>query len=203
MSLGLVILLIVIFGYASNWLNWRYLNHRIVRLSYYVGTFVHESSHALLCLATGARVVEFKVFSSEPHVVHGTPKLPLIGKPLISSAPIFGGLLFLFLVNHFLFKDAFALTDPLGLLAQIRPWEWQSWVMILLFLNVGAMLGPSIQDMKNVWPVLILLFFVSSPLLVGLGAVALNLIFVNIAIQLALIVLMKIISVVFYTSKSR
>lgn len=192
MSLGLVILLIVIFGYASNWLNWRYLNNRIVRLSYYVGTFVHESSHALLCLLTGAKVLEFKVFSSEPHVVHGPPRLPLIGKPLISSAPIFGGLTFLFLVNHFLLKDAFLLTDPLGILAQIRPWEWQSWVMILLFLNVGAMIGPSIQDMKNVWPVLILLFFVSSPLLVGLGAVALNLIFVNIAIQIGLIIISKL-----------
>ena len=61
--------------------------------------------------------------------------------------------------------------------------------MVLLSFNAGAMLGPSIQDLKNVWPVLIILFFVGSPLLAGLGLTALSLIFVNIAIQIAAIVL--------------
>lgn len=202
MSLGLIILLIVISGYASNRLNWRFLNYRLTRVLYYVGACVHESSHAIVCILTGAKIKEFKVFSSQPHVIHGKPKLPLIGNALISSAPIFGGLLFLFLVNRFVLGGYFSVAagsaDPpsvfrnaLGFWAQLHLLAWQSWVMILLFLNVGAMIGPSWQDIKNFWPVLILLFFVQSPPLSQMCLMALSLIIVNIAIQIALIVVLK------------
>lgn len=207
MSLGLIIVLIVIFGYTSNWLNWRYLNHRFTQYLYYVGAFVHESSHALLCMITGAKILEFKVFTSQPHVIHNKSKLPLIGEFLISSAPIVGGLFFLFLVNHFLLKDHFTLMTPgsnwkdvligpLDVLSQIHILEWQTWVMVALFLNIGAMIGPSFQDIKNIWPILILAFFVRSPILEHLGLIALCLILVNILIQAGLIGLLKFYSVI-------
>jgi len=206
MSLGLTLVLVTLFGCLSNWLNWRYLNSRILHLLYYIGAFVHEGSHALLCLLVGARIHEFKVFSPEPHVTHGEPRLPIIGKVLISSAPLFGGLIFLFLVNHYLLGDSFVLAPHIGnwddsfmgalqILEQIRLFEWQSWVMLLLFLNVGAMIGPSVQDMRNIWPAVILLFFISPPLLVDISLVALSMIFVNILIQTALIVSLKIFTI--------
>jgi len=159
-NLGVVIVLITIFGYVSNFLNWRYLNFGIIRSLYYIGAVVHETSHAVLCIVTGAKIQDFTVFSSQPHVVHQKSRLPLIGEPLISFAPIAGGLLFLFLVNRYLLGSHFIFTAtwpqfsswrdwgsvllvPLGLLRQIDLLQWQSWVMILLFFNVGAMLGPS------------------------------------------------------------
>lgn len=204
MSLGIVLILIVIFGYISNWLNWRFLNYKITRLLYYVGAFVHESSHAILCLATGAKVYEYKVLSSEPHVTHGRPRLPFIGNLLISSAPVFGGLLFLFLVDRYLLGGAFTpaafngqwsglLSEPLKLLAQMRPLEWQSWVMVLLLINAGAMIGPSPQDIKNVWPLLIILLFVQSSFFTAIGVMALSLIVVNIAIQIVCVLCLKIV----------
>jgi hypothetical protein len=210
MTLGIALIIVVAFGYASNWLNWKFLNHPIVRLSYYAGTLVHECSHALVCLLTGARIHTFKVFSHEPQVVHGPSKIPFIGGALISIAPLFGGLLFLWLMNQYLLGGAFSLgqtlpplmtsgadwfhpvTNALGLLAQLRPFEWQSWLMVFIALNIGAMLGPSIQDLRNMWIMLVVLCFVPSPLLVGLCLAATSLIVVNLMIQAALIAIVKI-----------
>lgn len=198
MTFGIALIIVVAFGYASNWLNWRFLNHPVVRLSYYAGTLVHECSHALVCLLTGAHIQKFKVFSREPQVVHGPSRIPFIGGALISIAPLFGGLLFLWLMNHYLLGGVFSfgqssadwlqpVTNALGLLAQLRPFEWQSWLVVFLALNIGAMLGPSIQDLRNMWPVLIVVCFVPSPLLVGICLTAVSLIVVNMMIQIMLI----------------
>lgn len=202
MSLGIIIVLIVTFGYFSNWLNWRFLDHKVTRLLYYVGALVHESSHAILCLLTGAKIHEFSVFSSQPHVTYGKPKIPILGNVLISSAPIFGGLLFLFLINHYALSGRFIISsssnwkdmliEPFKLLEQMRPWQWQSWVMVALFINIGAMIGPSTQDMKNVWPVLIILFFIQSSFFSSIGLMALCLIAVGIMIQLIFILCLQI-----------
>jgi hypothetical protein len=206
MSLGIVIVLIAAFGYISNALNWRYLNYGVIRCLYYIGALVHETSHAVLCVLTGAKIEEFTVFSDQPRVVHRKSKLPFLGELLISAAPIAGGLLFLFLVNRYILGNYFmpppvvhwndwkgALAAPLRLLLQINPLRWQSWVMILLLLNAGAMLGPSTQDLKNIWPMLILLFFINSPFLAGIGLVALSLIMANIVLQVVAIVLVSVV----------
>jgi hypothetical protein len=207
-NLGEVVLLIAAFGYVSNFLNWRYLNYGVIRLFYYIGAIVHETSHAILCILTGARIEKFTVFSNQPQVAHQKSKLPLLGEPLISFAPIAGGLLFLFLVNHYLLGNYFTalslqfsswhdwrsmLLAPLRLVAQVNVLQWQSWVMILLFFNVGAMLGPSPRDLKNVWLTLIVLFFVpvfwATQPLIAMGLVALDLIAVNILLQVVVIAL--------------
>ena len=198
-TIGIVAILITAFGCFSNWLNWRFLNYRPVRLLYYIGALVHESSHALLCLVTGAKITEFKAFSTQPHVTHGKPRLPLIGKPLISLAPIAGGLAFMYLVSHFLLASRFSLPIPSSItdirdvagaifhfISQFDPIAWQSWVMALLMLNAGAMIGPSPQDLKNIWPALLILLFIPCAPIVSIGIAALGLIIVNIFIQLIL-----------------
>jgi hypothetical protein len=202
-NLGAVILLIAAFGYFSNFLNWRFLNYGITRLLYYIGALVHETSHAILCVLTGAKIEEFTVFAEQPQVVHQKSKIPFLGELLISAAPIAGGLLFLFLINRFALGNYFTmppvqfsswldwrsiLAAPLSLLIQINLLRWQSWVVILLCFSAGAMLGPSTRDLKNVWPMLILLFFVKLPLLVGLALAALSLIFFNIILQVIAII---------------
>jgi hypothetical protein len=204
-SLGIIIVLITIAGSISNWLNWRYLNYGPVRLLYYVGAFVHELSHAILCVLTGAKIEEFTVFSNQPRVVHRQSKIPFVGELLISSAPIAGGLFFLFLVNRYLLGNYFILpifsstqdwhtifAVLLAVLSQINLLHWQSWVMILLSLNAGAMLGPSPRDLRNFWPMLVILFFVPSPLLAGVGFIALSLIAANIVFQIVAIVLVRV-----------
>ena len=206
MNLGILIISIVALGYISNWLNWRYLNYKIVHLSYYVGVFIHETSHAVFCLLTGAKIMEYKIFSRQPQVVHSKPRWPLVGQPLISLAPLIGGLLFLFFVNKYFLTGYFeipqfsswqdALMEPIKFLTQINLFAWQSWVMILLFLNVGAMIGPSLQDLKNIWPILIIFFFVKSSLLINLSLLVIILVLVNIAIQIILMLIIKTIKVI-------
>jgi len=203
-SLGAAIIAITAFGYLSNFLNWRYLNYGITRLLYYLGAFVHETSHAILCILTGAKIERFTVFSTQPQVVHRKSKLPILGEVLISIAPIAGGLLFLFLINRYILGNYFVapqfsgrsswqsiFIEPLKLLSQINLLQWQSWLMIFLSFNAGAMLGPSTRDLKNIWPVLILLLFIKSPLLVGVCLAALSLIFVNIILQIIAILFLK------------
>jgi len=205
LSLGIAIVLVSLFGYLSNSLNWRFLNYGVTRVLYYVGAFVHETSHAILCVCTGAKIEEFTIISDRPHLTHRRSRLPIVGELLISAAPIAGGLLFLFLVNRYILGNYFVVpnisswhdwpsifAEPLSFLSQINLVQWQSWVMIFLSFNAGAMLGPSMRDLKNVWPVLVLLFLVKSPFLVGVCLAALSLIFVNIVLQAIVISLIKI-----------
>ena len=206
-NLGLLIIFITLLGYIGNWINWRYLNYKLTHLLYFIGAFVHETSHALACLLTGARITEYNIFSRQPRVVYSpNPRLPLIGRLLISLAPLIGGLLFLFLINHYWLSGYFNLPQvsdwrdipliPLGLLSQINLLGWQSWVMILLFLNVGAMIGPSVKDLKNIWPVFPVFFFVKSPLFVNFAFLVIGLILTNIIIQFFLILLINLIKIV-------
>jgi hypothetical protein len=186
-NIGVIIILIAALGYLSNFLNWRYLNNGVIRFLYYIGALVHEMSHAVLCVLTGAKIEEFTVFSDQPRVVHRKSRIPFLGELLISAAPIAGGLLFLFLVNHYLLGNHFTLTA--ASLLQINIFQWQSWVMILLLFNAGAMLGPSTQDLKNIWPVLIVLLFINYAPLAAFGLAALALIAANIVFQIIAITL--------------
>lgn len=159
---------------------------------------MHETSHAALCVLTGAHIKKFSIFSPQPQVTHRKSRLPFIGEALISFAPIAGGILFLFFVNAYLLRGYFvvphfsgwrsALAMVFMLAAQLRPFAWQSWVMVFLFLNAGAMIGPSARDLKNIWFVVLLLLFVRSDFLASWGWFAIGLILANIALQTALIV---------------
>jgi hypothetical protein len=213
MNLGISIVLITLLGCASNWLNGRYLNYPATNFLYYIGTLVHEVSHAALCFFTGAKIKEISVFSKNPHVVFLKPKLPIIGKLLISLAPIFGGMLFLFLINKYFLANYFAipqfsnwqdaLVSPVKILSQMNLLDWRSWLATLLCLNVGAMIGPSWQDLKNIWPALIILFFLKWPFLVNFNLQIVILILANILIQIILIAVIKMIrTTVFYFLKS-
>jgi len=202
MNLGILIIIISVLGYFSNYLNYSYLNYSILHWLYYIGVIIHESSHAILCIFTGARITDFKIFDKQPHVSHKKSKIPILGQTLISLAPMAGGFLFLFLVNKYLllnyltiieissFSEVFNIT--LNILSQIDITTWQGWVIILLSLNVGAMIGPSTQDLKNIWWVFIILFFIKWPFLINIGIIIIGLIITNIIIQLSLILLLKI-----------
>ena len=206
MNLGILIILIALLGYISNWLNWRYLNYSVVRLLFYVGAFIHELSHIIFCRLTGATITGGNIFSREPHITYSKPKLPFIGHLLISLAPIVGGLLFLFLINKYYLVNYFKIPQfydwqgfliaPLTLLSRINLLDWQSWLMILLFLNVGAMIGPSFQDLKNIWPIMIILLFVKWPLLINLSLLVIILILTNIIIQIILILVFRMVKII-------
>jgi hypothetical protein len=191
-------------GYTSNWLNWRFLNYKINHLLYYLGAFVHETSHAILCLVTGAKVNEYKFVTSQPHVTYSNSRLPIIGNLLISIAPILGGLAFMFFVNKYFLVNQFTmpafsnwkffLRDFLKFITQINLARWRDWVAIFLFLNMGAMLGPSWQDLKNVWVLIVILLFIPSTFLVHLGLLASAFILMGIVFQIVLIAIVALVN---------
>ena len=166
---------------------------------YYLGATIHELSHAIFCLFTGAKIKDISIFSSKPHVVHTKSKIPILGQMMISLAPMIGGVIFLYSLNHLWLKDyinisnisSFAdiLQSPLLILSQINILEWQGLVIILLSLNMGAMIGPSTQDLKNIWPILILLFFIKWAFLSKIFLIVISLIITNIIIQVTLIII--------------
>ncbi len=205
MTIGIILLLITILGALSNYLNWKFLNYKVTKYLYYIGAFVHESSHALLCLFTGSKIEEFKVFSGTPHITHSKSKLGIIGQTLISSAPIFGGILFLYLVNYFLLDNSFSIIKqnnnifeiivlPFNILKSINLFSFSGITMILLLINTGAMIGPSPQDIKNAWPIFFLLLLLNYSPLNNFLFTALIIILTNIYIQIVLIVITKIFS---------
>lgn len=196
LTIGIVIIIISALGYFSNWINWKFLNYKINHWLYYFGAFIHESSHAILCLLTGAKIHKYKVISLQPQVTYTNSKLPILGNLLISIAPVLGGLTFLFFVNKFFLQNQFImpafsswkffLTDFLKFIGQINLTKWQDWVLLFLFFNMGAMLGPSWQDLKNVWVLIVILVFIPSAFIAHLGLIAIAFILMGIIIQIIL-----------------
>ena len=145
-TIGILIIIVSVLGYTSNWLNWRFLNYKINHLLYYLGAFVHETSHAILCLLTGAKISQYKVFTEQPRVVYSKPRLPVIGNLLISIAPMFGGLALLFFVNKYLLINEYSmplfsnwkffLSDFLRFLKQIDLTQWKNFIILFIIMLV-------------------------------------------------------------------
>ena len=205
-TIGILIIIVSVLGYTSNWLNWRFLNYKINHLLYYLGAFVHETSHAILCLLTGAKISQYKVFTEQPRVVYSKPRLPVIGNLLISIAPMFGGLALLFFVNKYLLINEYSmplfsnwkffLSDFLRFLKQIDLTQWKNFILLFLLLNIGAMISPSGRDLKNVWFLIIILLFIPWPFFTHLGLFAIALILINIIFQIFLALFIYLIKLI-------
>jgi hypothetical protein len=202
LTIGIVIILISALGYFSNSLNWHFLNYKINHLLYYFGAFIHESSHALVAILTGAKIHKYKVISIQPQVSYSNSKIPILGNLLISIAPIIGGLTFLFFLNKYFLANQFImpaflnwkffLNNFLKFVIQIDITKWQDWIIIFLFLNMGAMIGPSMQDLKNVWILIIILMFIPSTFCTHLGLLTVALILINIILQICLVIIITL-----------
>ncbi len=157
----------------------------LFRLMIFPGVLVHELSHYFMCKLTGAKVVELKLFEKQQvkghvvyggYVTHGPSKLPLLGDPLISFAPVFGCLAVMAILT-------WAADDPLGfrsgpsetvelkvaplsnltsILAGItyvigrlpghiieHAGEWTFWGYLYLTISLAIALAPSKQDFAN------------------------------------------------------
>jgi len=67
------------------------ISRRYVRYALAPGVVVHELSHLAGCLVTGARVSRVVLFGPSGGLVeHGEPRMPLVGRPVISLAPVAG-----------------------------------------------------------------------------------------------------------------
>jgi hypothetical protein len=157
----------------------------LFRLMIFPGVLVHELSHYLMCKLTGAKVIDLKLFGKEQvgkhaiyggHVTHGPSKLPLLGDPLISFAPVFGCLGMMALLT-WAAGDPLDLTENPAEKAEVvaSAWgslmsilqgviyvvgrlpgqvvehadEWTFWAYLYLIASLSIALAPSKQDFAN------------------------------------------------------
>lgn len=117
------------------------------------GVVIHELSHALVGKLMGAQIKDISLFSKTGgSVTHTKPRMPIIGMPLTSIAPLFGctfsilGLLYLFGYQNDLssFFDIFSAFQK-----HYAEWKW--WLFIYLTIAIATPIAPSNHDFKNSW----------------------------------------------------
>ncbi|MFA6305086.1 MAG: M50 family metallopeptidase [Patescibacteria group bacterium] len=194
MTIGIYILIILVLGYISVYLRERWLNAPWMMPLTWLGIFIHECSHALFCLLSGGKVTGFRVTSREGYITHYRPTVPIIGPMATAIAPMMLGLVVIGLLDHFWLKTSLSITSAdilqnfVNVLSSLNPLRWQAWIMLALLLNVGVMLGPSIEDLKNIWPLVLLSFFIHSESLAKVLSLVIGLIAVNILLFLIIII---------------
>ncbi len=157
-------------SFILNFLWASILDGRKIRIIFFPGVIVHELSHALGCLLTGAKIKKISLFK-KAYVAHTAPKIPLIGNFIVSFSPVAGAIAFLALIFWF-FKYDFPLVGLsleafmdsfFALIGEVFRFfsgeynSWQFWVFSYLSLSVIMFFVPSKQDIKNA---LLSIFFV-------------------------------------------
>ena len=164
-NIFLWLIVLFLFSFILNSLWKRIFYGKKYRIFLAPGVIIHELSHALACRITGAKIKEINFFLWDGgYVKHNKPKIPIVGKILISFAPVLGGIGALFL-----FSLIFGLRFPLeivdfqqsffqGLSIAIQEipffvkqnWlSWQFWIFIYLVISIIVCLVPSKTDIKN------------------------------------------------------
>lgn len=153
---------------------WGSIFGRVYWLAIAPGVIVHELSHVIACWLMLAKVRRVKLFGPKGgEVEHDPSRIPVIGQPVISMAPIAGCALTLALVGWLIGAPNFPgppmTIAPLGLdgffgflkgcLAMIRGLclglggadftDWRVYVFIYAAVCLGVALKPSGQDFRN------------------------------------------------------
>lgn len=128
-------------SYAANYWLSRVFVGKTYRYLVAPGVIVHEYSHALACLVTGARVRSISVFDPRGgQVVHEPPKLAG-GQGLISLAPILGAAVVLYLLARVLVPGFVGYGE-------LELSSWQFLLFAYLAGSIAATMAPSTQDLK-------------------------------------------------------
>ena len=138
------------------------------------GVIIHEFSHILACLLTGAKIHKISLFSREGgYVEHARSRLGFLGNAMIAMAPLFGITLFLWLlIFWFGFRLEFqAINFSADIFGNIKSlissaWDlfstgythWLFWIFIYLVISLSLALSPSQRDFKNAFFGLIFFF---------------------------------------------
>ncbi|MEX2043370.1 MAG: M50 family metallopeptidase [Patescibacteria group bacterium] len=145
-------------SYAANYFLARVFVGRTYRYLIAPGVIVHEYSHALACIVTGARIRKVRVFAEEGgYVEHEPARLPL-GEGIITVAPILGAAIAVYLL-------AVLLVPGFVGLGELQVSSWQFLAFAYLASSITAAMAPSAQDLR-----VGLAAFVVLCTIIGLGA---------------------------------
>jgi hypothetical protein len=161
-TLVLLIVAMLVLSYFINFFLVRSFLGKHYQLFLMPGVVLHELSHLLFCVITGAKVVNVTLFDAQGgRVEHEKPKWPLIGQMLISFAPFVIGVALVYLmslaiglkgldVTELKFDYSNLLQSAANFLAPIDFASWKTWVFGYLIVSVSVTLSPSKQDFKNI-----------------------------------------------------
>jgi len=161
LMLIVVFLLIVALSFAINHLL-AGSTGRGYRLFVAPGVVVHELSHAITCLITGAKVTSISMFKKEGgEVKHGYPKIPVLGQILISLSPFIVGSILIFILARALGIANSELPQVSLNPASIILWaketfsalnlrEFKTWLILYLSISIAVTMTPSIKDIRNI-----------------------------------------------------
>lgn len=206
----LVLAGIFVLAYLINY----FLLHSFLGKSYRLfvapGVIMHELSHLLACLVTGAKVKEVVLFDREGggHVEHEKPLLPLIGQILISIAPFLIGVTLIFLISNFVGLKSGDITLVRSIngffhyfqaaALQINFASWKTLLALYLMLSLAVTMMPSKQDFQNMF--LLILVVVGLFIALSFVPIHLSLTFIPIAkiiLILSTVFLLLILGLVF------
>jgi hypothetical protein len=170
--LGVCLLIMATFGLRALWV--RAVPPKVLAYLIAPGVAVHELSHALACVLTGAKVHSMVLFRSDGsgEVKHGPPKLKYIGDVAISLAPLVGctvclwllGLILKAPVNFYTVQAEGVHVNQLAFVADLAMlvWDdlvlffkasalldWRTWVFLYFAMCFTLGMAPSRQDLKN------------------------------------------------------
>lgn len=133
----------------------------VFRIVVGLGIVLHELSHALGCLLTGAKIESIQFFNREGgKVVHQPSKIPVFGPVFISMAPAVVSLLVWYFVSIYYAYEAEphmlaskyshkvgSATSNLFSIPSFSSLNF--WIYILLTFNLAIAMVPSKQDFRN------------------------------------------------------
>lgn len=103
------------------------LHSRLIYLTAWIGTPIHELSHSILCLLSGHKIVKVAIFKPNlsdgtlgyvTHAYNPANGLHIIGNLFIGVAPLFGGITASYLLTYFLLPNGKEFAQYLFI-----PWE--------------------------------------------------------------------------------
>ncbi len=176
------------------------------------GTFIHESSHAVVALLMGASIKNFSVIPSGDtlgRVEHTKPKIPIIGDFAISIAPLIGCPAILFLVSYYLGMHFNYSPSSFNILTETKVlfertfsfiiglnyFNWKTYLFLYFALTLGAGAAPSKTDITGMIPSLIIIVIAIFALnYFGINISYLNILFswLSVALSIAVVPLLTI-----------
>ena len=137
----LLLVSVLLLSYGANYWLSRIFAGRTYRYLIAPGVIIHEYSHAVGCVLTGARIRQIRVFDERGGaVVHEEPRFAL-GQGIISVAPVFGAAIAVYVLAVLLMPEFVGLRE-----LQIS--SWQFLVFAYLAASITAAMAPSKQDLK-------------------------------------------------------
>lgn len=169
---GVTILIVACYYVREFWL--RALPAKLLAWLAAPGIALHELSHALGCVLTGAKVHQITLFRGDGsgEVRHGPPKLKYFGEVIISLAPLAGCTAAFWLLGwamrgtmNFYYVSARGVTpdtfsfigqlaglvlDDILLAFETASWtDWRTYVFLYFSMCISIAMAPSKQDLKN------------------------------------------------------